>query len=512
MKSYWKRKDSGIVWNPIKGEGKHQDDIEMSGLLTSFIIGYGVGDDGVLGIGRHCVWPTLRTIPNNTHGSYQLDLNEGMPCLLADGEPVVEYAEEFFINGLLTITSQTTNGLMVKRTFFPSVDKRNCYERVEICNGGDRSVSLLWTGKTEERIASQRGTKGVYLVYVERCGEGIRTLIPGEKMQTDFIYTAMPANESFSPVDVNEEYEKRLQRVEELTAPLVLDTGNDVLDTLFRMCKIRAGESIFQTAGGLMHSPGGYSFYAATWCNDQVEYAGPWFACTGDPIALEASINAYDMYTPFMDPDYSPIPASIIAERVDIWERDRGNEAMYAYGASLFALFCGNRAVAEKLLPAIDWCIEYCERHKNETGAVVSDTDELEGRFPTGEYNLSTSTLYYGGLLYATALARELGESEKATRYESRADAMRGVIETVFGADIHGFHTYRYYTGNTTLRSWICLPLCMGINERAEGTLNAMLSDRLWTESGLLTEEGTFTVWDRSTLYGFKGAFLGGRG
>lgn len=512
MKSYWKLKNGGIVWNPVKGEGEHRDDIEMSGLFTSYVIGYGVDDNGVLGIGRHCVWPTLRTIPNNTHASYQLDLNEGMPQLLADEKPVVEYAEEFYINGLLSVSSRTEIGLRIKRTFFPSVDQRNCYERVEICNQSDRPIHLFWTGKTEERIASQRGTKGVYQVYVERCGDSLSTVEPGGGMCTDFVYTAMPANETFSPVNVTMEYEKRLHRVAELTAPLVLDTGNDILDSLFRMCKIRAGESIFKTAGGLMHSPGGYSFYAATWCNDQVEYAGPWFACTGDPIALEASFNAYDMYMPFMDPDYSPIPASVIAERFDIWERDRGNEAMYAYGASLYALFCGDRAVAEKLLPAIDWCIEYCERHKNDVGAVVSDTDELEGRFPTGEYNLSTSTLYYGGLLFGAVLARELGEAEKAARYESRAAAMREVIEKEFGADVQGFHTYRYYPGNTTLRSWICLPLCMGINERAEGTLNAMLSDRLWTENGLLTEEETTTVWDRSTLYGFKGAFLGGRG
>jgi hypothetical protein len=185
---------------------------------------------------------------------------------------------------------------------------------------------------------------------------------------------------------------------------------------------------------------------------------------------------------------------------------------MYAFGASLFALTCGDRGIAQKLFFAVDWCIEYCERRKNNQGAVLSETDELEGRFPSGVYNLSTNALYYGGLKYGALLARELGYPDKVVLYEKRASDMYDVIENVFGAIMHKYETYRYYDENTTLRSWICLPLCMGITKRSEGTLNAMLSKRLWTENGLLTEEGDSTVWDRSTLYGFKGAFIGGKG
>ena len=512
MKTYWKLENGGIVWRPAVGEGAHQDDLEMSGLLTSYILTYGVDEEGRLILRRHCVWPTLRTIPNDTHASFQLDITDNLPMLQVDSEPETEFAETFFIHGTLSVASRTASGLRITRTFFPSVDRRNGYERVEIQNGGSSPRSLAWSGDAENRIASKRGTRGVYQVYAERSGCAAARLEPGGRMRTDFTYTAMPSNERFEPADVSAEFERRCARIRELEAPLLLDTGDEILDTLFRMCKIRAGESIFRTAGGLMHSPGGYAYYAATWCNDQVEYAGPWFACTGDHIALEASLNAYDMYTPFMDPDYTSIPSSIIAEKTDIWELDRGDEAMYAYGARLFALFLGDRTVAERLLPAIDWCLEYCERHKNAAGAVVSDTDELEGRFPSGSYNLSTTTLYYGGLLYGASLARSLGKQEQAARYDARAAVMREVIETVFGAELHGYATYRYYPGNETLRSWICLPLCMGIENRAEGTLNAMLSDRLWTDSGLLTEEGTSTVWDRSTLYGFRGAFFGDRG
>jgi hypothetical protein len=73
-----------------------------------------------------------------------------------------------------------------------------------------------------------------------------------------------------------------------------------------------------------------------------------------------------------------------------------------------------------------------------------------------------------------------------------------------------GFHTYRYYDGNDKLRSWICIPLTVGIFDRAQGTMDALFSPKLWTDQGLLTQEGSATFWDRSTLYGLRGVFAAG--
>lgn len=47
----------------------------------------------------------------------------------------------------------------------------------------------------------------------------------------------------------------------------------------------------------------------------------------------------------------------------------------------------------------------------------------------------------------------------------------------------------------------------MGIYEQAKGTVEALFSDKLWMENGLLTQSGTSTYWDRSTLYAFRGAY-----
>ena len=103
-------------------------------------------------------------------------------------------------------------------------------------------------------------------------------------------------------------------------------------------------------------------------------------------------------------------------------------------------------------------------------------TDELEGRFPTGDANLCTSTLYYDALLSAVSLGRELGvESAQTARYAAQARALARAIDAHFGGEVGGYDTYRYYAGNTLLRSWICMPLIVGLKERSEGTVRALL-------------------------------------
>jgi hypothetical protein len=50
----------------------------------------------------------------------------------------------------------------------------------------------------------------------------------------------------------------------------------------------------------------------------------------------------------------------------------------------------------------------------------------------------------------------------------------------------------------------------MGINDRKEETIKALFSPRLWTKDGLLTQAGSETFWDRSTLYALRGVFACG--
>jgi hypothetical protein len=248
----------------------------------------------------------------------------------------------------------------------------------------------------------------------------------------------------------------------------------------------------------------------------------------GDATARESAINAYRHFARFMNPDYNPIPSSIISEGATTWHGagDRGDMAMIAYGAGRFALAYGQKESSEELWPLIEWCLEYCRRKITADGVVASDSDELENRFPAGKANLCTSSLYYDALGSAILLGRQLGKPvAQLDDYRRRAEAVRAAIEKYFGAKVEGFETYRYFdkrdlvghprhaayaTKDDLLRAWICIPLTVGIFDRKEGTVAALFSPRLWTPDGLATQAGEITFWDRSTLYALRGVFAAG--
>lgn len=511
--------DEGISWKVKKGEA-HVDHIEMSGLQLSGIIRYGVNENGELVVGKKLVFPMLRTIPNNTHASLTTEFNDqARLSIQANGMEVKEYPESFELKGKLVVNSSTNTGLKVRRTLFPSVDKAAFIEIVNLKNTGNAACKL--------KIANNYGkintdpSKGVYGQYVVTAvtvvGTGVQSipehiLPPGESWDFAVVYSGRKACEepySWSP---SFEFEKREDFIADILAGLQLDTPNDTIDREFAFAKIRATESIYDTKGGLMHGPGGGAYYAAIWANDQAEYANPFFPFEGILRANESAINSFRLFARYMNDDYKPIPSSIIAEGTDYWNGagDRGDMAMIAYGASRFALAYGRESTARELWPLITWCIEYLERKKTNESVIASDNDELEGRFPAGKINLSTNSLAYGAYTSAAHLAESLGMGSTASSYRKQAAALKIAIEKYFGANVQGFDTYRYYEDNTKLRSWICLPLVMGITDRKEQTIDALFSDHLWTSNGILTESGSKTFWDRSTLYAFRGLLASG--
>lgn len=521
MNKYFELRDGALIWDVKPGQA-HCDDLEMSGRGADVTISYGVEADGSLAyFTRACIVPTLRRIPNDTHASlnFGVDSNASPVFTLCGAKPD-EAAVRFIIDRgtLTTVSRDRTSGARIERLFYPAATLRCFCERVTVTADGDTDFAL--DAPVCAVFRYERGTKGVYPIEIQHTAPREKHIAAGDKLTFYFYYTARIANEPvFTPVG-SAELEARYARVAELCDTAVLESGCAELDTMFRLCKLRAGESIFDTAGGVLHSPGGSSYFAATWCNDQVEYAGPWFSQVGYPLGVEASVNAYKQYIPFMSDSYTKIPCSVIAEGRDIWEGagDRGDAAMYLYGCSLFLLTLADEKVTDELWGAVKWCAEYCRRRTLESGVIRSDNDELEGRFPhDGMANLSTSSLTYGGLRLAAIIARRRGETALAADYEKRADALADAIESYFGATLHGYDTYRYSAGYNSLRAWICLPMCMGIDRRDGGTVEALLSDYLWTENGLLTcelgeDSKKSTIWDRSTLYGFRGLFQSGNG
>ncbi len=503
----WKLGKSGIIWN-VKTDHRlpHMDHVEMSGQGSSVCIDYGVNGDRLLQLSARVVFPTLRTIPNNTHACLILNFSvEFAGKFTVDEKALQEKVESIEFDGMLSIHSRLGENLLLTRTIYPAKTSRAIIQKLTFQNCGNKAVQI--SGQDYSQQLVRRGCEGIYLVDLRWDFQDIHILESGQKYVCSVCITGRKRMEAPVVPDVEEEEKKRRGFFSGLRNNLQLVTPDPVINQAFDFAKLHVCENVFRTKAGLMHSPGGHSFYAAIWANDEIEYAGPMAPYIGEPDFLDASLNAYRLYYPFMGPDYTMIPSSIIAEGQDIWEGagDRGDAAMYAYGGAHFALACGKKKIAEEMYPAIQWALEYCSRHKNESGVIESDSDELEGRFPSGNANLSTSCLYYGGLMETVQLARELGDNGSAEKYHQEAQELHKAINQYFGAEVEGYACYQYYQKNDMLRSWICLPLVMGIDERKEGTIQALLSDRLWTDEGLLTQSGTSTYWDRSTLYGLRG-------
>ena len=515
----WELNDKGgITWNVKAGDNPHKDHIEMSGLKVSTVVRYGVAEDGSFLLSRGMVWPMLRTVPNDTHASLMRKMGwNPLENVLLGGYAIKEKVQSITLDGVMTVKSLCPvrrGNVELTRMLFPSTTKPAFIEKYSLKNISENPVTIeINKVRNEVKTPTERGTKGSYTIVQELKSDIFRELNPQEEVCFYVTTTGYEEGEKEFDFDCEDELQARRNLINELWNNLVLKTPDPVINTMFAFAKIRGAESIYDTAGGLLHSPGGESYYAAIWANDQAEYINPFFPFLGYDKGNESALNAYNHFARFMNDEYKPLPSSIIAEGTDVWggAGDRGDAAMIAYGAGRYALARGDKAEAEHLWPLIEWCLEFCNKKINEDGVVASDSDELEGRFPAGDANLCTSSLYYDALNSAVYLGKELKKpSSQLKIYAKQAKKLKENIEKYFGAKVEGFDTYQYYRGNDVLRSWICIPLTVDIFDRKDGTIGALFSPRLWTDNGLLTQAGSETFWDRSTLYALRGVYAAG--
>ncbi|HNP43098.1 MAG TPA: hypothetical protein PKM63_02360 [Panacibacter sp.] len=517
---------NSIRWN-IDKQLPHKDHIEMSGEKVSLWLQYEVDSTKQLHLKRTVVFPTFRVKPNDTHSSFMQEItDEELPTFFINQKPLTaalingqrrkplpQSVNYIRLNGewIANISIGDNKGIELKRVLFPSAEQPMAIEQCTFINHTMEAVQFDMPYLQKEiRLDTSRAFKTPFSLVIRSVNDGAKTIAPGDSVTYAFTYQANADLQHAVNASIEQEESGRMQRIMQIQNALQLITPDTVLNTAFEFAKRRAAESIYKTKAGYMHGPGGLSYYAAIWANDQAEYVNPFFAWLGDGIGVKSAMNAYRLFAGYMNPDYQPIPSSIIAEGDGYWNGagDRGDQAMIAYGASRFALTYGNKDSAAALWPLIEWCLEYCKRKINSEGVVASQSDELEGRFPSGDANLCTSSLYYDALNSAAKLAALLGKpTAQVKAYQAEAKALELAIEKYFGANVQGFNTYQYYKGNDKLRSWICIPLTVGIFTRKEGTVNALLSPQLFTSDGLLTQSGDNTFWDRSSLYALRGLF-----
>lgn len=532
-KDRWTIQDDGAIrWN-INDNIPHDDHLEMSGQQLSVVLRYGVDAQKRFHLNRSLVFPMLRMHPNKTQNNLKQRFDVNIPALVTVDDQTLlnEEVRDVTFNGIMRVESsfgyvyrrkELKDAVQLTRVLYPSTNAARYCEEYTFKNSSPNQITLRvpeWnvTYTTPE----EAGVYGAYCIEAALSKSGVFVLKPGETLEFYAIFSGRKLadassgrnNAGLSHINILSERAAREALISQWWDNLVLETPDPVLNRMFAFAKLRGAESIYRTKGGLMHGPGGEAYYAAVWANDQAEYINPFFPFLGYEIGDESALNSFRHFARYMNPEYKPIPSSIISEGVSFWHgaKDRGDGAMIAYGAARYALARGDKAEARELWPLIEWCLEYCNRKLTPAGVVASNSDELENRFPAGDANLCTSTLYYDALRSAVMLGRELGVSAKQLNtYRDQADALEKAIEKHFGYEIEGFHSYRYYEGNDILRSWICMPLVMGIYTRAQGTIDALFSPRLWTDDGLLTQAGTETFWDRSTLYALRGTIAAG--
>jgi hypothetical protein len=147
-------RDGGIAWEIKPGEN-HQDQIEMSGRKVSAIVTYGVRENGSLTLTRQVVFPSLRTLPNDTHASLgYVFTDDASPRLFLAGGPARETIRRIHHRGLISIYSAIGNRgeLELTRTIFPSTDKPFLIEKYVFTNHGSASTTIEVENEYQARL------------------------------------------------------------------------------------------------------------------------------------------------------------------------------------------------------------------------------------------------------------------------------------------------------------------------------------------------------------------------
>jgi predicted TIM-barrel fold metal-dependent hydrolase len=437
--------------------------------------------------------------------------SQSMPMIQVDGQPLKnELPLSATFDGLLTLAYPETNGVITKRTVYPSMGKALVLEEWQVRNAGSKPVTMSVMPSRKEVM------KDKIMVIWDCRGIASAALVePGGVCLFFTSVQAVPTAELKVDFDVATERDaRRALATAAWRGPGRLETPEPQLDAAFALQKLHVLECPMETDKGLITHNGSLTYSPGIWANDPVEYSSPLFPFFGDAELNRASMNMYRVWQDHCQKHGTvPFPGSFEGPTLQLVQRERGDDAMVLYGLSKFLLFQGDRAAAAEMWPLIMFSADTVLKHATAEGIVASETDEMEGRYPTGKANLSTSSLAYGGYRLAARLAHALGKPEEKI-FDQRADALRIGLEKYFGADIEGFKTYRYFKENTTLRGWILLPLAMGIHDRQEGTVAALLSDKLWPNrmagADILAETGRETEWGRETYYALRALFKAG--
>lgn len=270
----WKIQPDGSISWIIDGRIPHYDHVEMSGEKISAVLRYGVNSDGSFRLERSVIWPMLRTLPNNTHASLTERFAIDFPSLLlVNGTSLKnERVRSMTLNGCLEVVCDYSSRyadsvsekdirpvVRINRIIFPSVDKPLLGERYVIKNLTEHNLSVVVPEvRNVYRTDASRGLNGSYTLVVGLLQSGSFELKPGNEITFDAYIQGFSEGKKEAELfpDMEKELLAREKFVEEMWGNLVLETPDEEINRAFAFAKIRASESIYRTAGGLMHEYG----------------------------------------------------------------------------------------------------------------------------------------------------------------------------------------------------------------------------------------------------------------
>ena len=429
------------------------------------------------------------------------------PAIQVNGRPLaLGSPTKAMFDGMLTFTYPENQGVVATRRVYPSNTKPLIIEMWHVRNNTTKPIKVTVPGTRQAIPGTYRGQVEESDLIVESIVPRVRTitLAPGESFVFPQGLQCKLATDPDIQLDVvligAEDRARRALAEAAYRGPGRLETPDPMLDLAFALQKFHILECPIDTYKGVIATNGSLRYSPGIWANDPVEYSSPIFPFFGNAQLNEAGLNMYRIWqTHCQEVGIDPFPGSFEHPELRLVQRHRGDNAMLLYAVPKFLMFLGDRKAAEELWPLVQFSATSVEEHKTADGVIASRTDEMEGRYPTGTANLSTSALAYGGYRHAARLADALGKTATAKEFDKRADALHEAIESYF----------------TTLRGWILLPLAMDITERQQPTVDALISDKLWpnrlTGGDILAESTRDTEWARETYYALRVLFKAGR-
>ena len=251
--NFWRiNKDGGITWDIQNGQS-HKDHIELSGKKISVVFRYGINNEGNFVINKSLVWPMLRTIPNDTHGSLirSYDWNP-LDAITINGRALeAEKVKSISLKGILAVECTYNNGqIKLLREYFPSVDQPSLIETYNIVNVGNKDISIEIPKLYQCSYTNPlQGVDGSYCIENKVDGDGYFVLSPQDTLCFSASISARKKMDASITLNAVEESVKRKKLVDFLMNNLILETPDAVIDRMFAFSKIRACESIYETKG-----------------------------------------------------------------------------------------------------------------------------------------------------------------------------------------------------------------------------------------------------------------------